>query len=107
VVIEPGLVWSGFNATARGSAALAPTGGPYDALKHALVTRAFGDAAEVPRALGATPEQVAAVLVRAVGARHPRARYRVTAMARVLPAARRLLPDRAWDALTRRMLGLP
>jgi len=106
VVIQPGLVWSGFNATARASAALAPNGGPYDALKHALVTRAFGEAVAVPRALGATPEQVAAVIVQAVGARRPKARYRVTAMARVLPAVRLLLPDRGWDALTRRTLGL-
>ena len=106
VVIQPGLVWSGFNATARASAALVPNGGPYDALKHALVTRAFGDAAGVPRALGATPEQVAAVIVQAVGTRRPRPRYKVTEMARVLPVVRRLLPDRGWDALTRRMLGL-
>jgi hypothetical protein len=98
-------VHSGFNATARASAALMPNGGPYDALKLALVTRAFGDAVGVPRAQGATPEQVAAVIVQAVGTRHPRARYKVTAMARVLPVVRRL-PDREWDALTRRMLGL-
>jgi hypothetical protein len=84
---------------------LAPNGSPYDGLKHALVTRAFGEAT-VPHALGATPEQVAVVIVRAVGGRRPKARYRVTAMARVLPAARRLLPDRGWDALTLRALGL-
>lgn len=105
-VIQPGLVWSSFNATAHASAALAPNGGPYDDLKQALRTRAFGAAVRVPRVLGATPERVAAVIVQAVGAAHPRTRYKVTAMARVLPAVRWLLPDRGWDALTRRMLGL-
>src|SRR5919198_3792022 len=90
IVIEPGLVWSGFNATARASAALAPNGGPYDDLKRALVTRAFGDAAGVPHALGATPEQVAAVIVQAVGTRRPRPRYKVTAMGRGLAMVRRL-----------------
>lgn len=106
VVIQTGPVWSGFNGAARASAALAPNGGPYDALKHALVTRAIGEAVTIPRELGATPEQVAAVIVQAVATRHPKTRYRVTMMARLLPAARRLLPDRGWDALTRRMLGL-
>jgi NAD(P)-dependent dehydrogenase (short-subunit alcohol dehydrogenase family) len=36
IVIEPGLVTSGFNATARQSSALAPYGGPYEGLKEAL-----------------------------------------------------------------------
>lgn len=52
-----------------------------------------------------TPEQIAAVIVRAALARRPRTRYKVGAIARVLPVLRRVLPDRAWDALITRMFG--
>jgi hypothetical protein len=48
---------------------------------------------------GATPEAVAKVVVTAATTAHPRTRYKVTAQARLLPAARALLPDRAWDRL--------
>jgi NAD(P)-dependent dehydrogenase (short-subunit alcohol dehydrogenase family) len=106
VVIEPGLVWSRFNERARQSKALVSGGGPYDELKRALATRAFSEDPGVPRFVGATPERVAAVIVGAVEADRPRPRYRVTAMAHLLPAVRRLLPDRWWDRATRRMLGL-
>jgi hypothetical protein len=58
------------------------------------------------RMLGATPQQVAEVVVRAVGANLPKTRYRVTLMAHVMPALRRLLPDRRWDAMARAMLGV-
>jgi NAD(P)-dependent dehydrogenase (short-subunit alcohol dehydrogenase family) len=106
VVIEPGLVWSGFNQRARTSAGLASRAGPYADLKQALVTRAFSEDPGVPRFLGATPERVAGVVVRALQAERPRPRYRVTAMARVLPLLRRSVPDRWWDHATRRALGL-
>jgi hypothetical protein len=45
---------------------------------------------------------VADVVVRAATARRPRTRYVVTVNARLLIAARALLPDRWWDALLRR-----
>ena len=107
IVIEPGLVTSGFNATARESSALAQNGGPYDGLKQALKTRAFSsDVGRLEQTFGATPDQVAEVVVRAVSADHPKTRYPVTLMARVMPALRRLLPDRRSDAMARAMLGV-
>ncbi len=76
IVIEPGLVTSGFNARAHESSALAPNGGPYESLKQALRTRAFrNDAGRLERTFGATPEQVAEVVVRAIGAERPKTRY--------------------------------
>ena len=51
---------------------------------------------------GACPQDVARVVVRAVTAARPATRCKVTATARILPAARALLPDRAWDRLLRR-----
>jgi hypothetical protein len=41
-------------------------------------------------------------VVRAATARRPKTRYKVTWNARLLPAARNWLPDRAWDAVLRR-----
>lgn len=50
-----------------------------------------------------SPEQVATVIVGAARARRPRTRYKVGAIARILPALRHALPDRAWDSLVGRM----
>jgi NAD(P)-dependent dehydrogenase (short-subunit alcohol dehydrogenase family) len=106
IVIRPGLVWSHFNAAARASVGLIPRGNSYDELKRALATKAFGEDPGFPRWLGTTPDQVARVIVRAIQAKRPRTRYTITAMARVVPALRHVLPDRAWDAMTRRSLGV-
>jgi NAD(P)-dependent dehydrogenase (short-subunit alcohol dehydrogenase family) len=48
------------------------------------------------------PEAVAATLIRALEARRPRARYRVTTPTHAMALARRLLPDRLLDALLAR-----
>ena len=53
-----------------------------------------------------TPEQVARVILSAAQARHPKTRYRITAMAHLMPRLRRFLPDSTWDAMWRRMLKI-
>ncbi len=47
------------------------------------------------------------MIVRAVTARHPKARYKVGSEARLAPVARRVLGDRGWDAFMRRMVPFP
>ncbi len=54
-----------------------------------------------------TPDKVAAVIVEAIAARRPRARYKVGSQARVAPRVRRLVGDRAWDAAMRRLVPFP
>ena len=49
--------------------------------------------------LGAGPEAVAKAIKKALEARKPRTRYPVTPSARLLLTQRKLLPDRAWDAV--------
>ncbi len=49
--------------------------------------------------LGGGPETVARTIERAISARRPRTRYKVTPSAHLILAQRRLLPDRAWDGL--------
>jgi hypothetical protein len=50
---------------------------------------------------------VAAVILKAVTASRPRARYKAGSQARLAPVARRLLGDRGWDAFMRRMVPFP
>jgi hypothetical protein len=54
-----------------------------------------------------TADEVAQVILKAVTARRARARYKVGAQARVAPVARRLLGDRGWDAVMRRVVPFP
>jgi NAD(P)-dependent dehydrogenase (short-subunit alcohol dehydrogenase family) len=101
VVIEPGLIRTGFAQTAVDS--MGEDGsGPYAGFD-AGVARATRDNYERgPLArLGGGPEAVAGTIERAISTPRPRARYTVTPSAKLMISARRLLPDRAWDALLR------
>jgi hypothetical protein len=51
------------------------------------------------------PDVVAKKIVKAATTAHPRARYPVGRGAGSILAARRLLPDRAFDAIVARMYG--
>lgn len=55
---------------------------------------------------GVPPEEVAATIERALAARRMRARYVVGRDARVMLAAKRLLPDHTFDRFVRRAMGL-
>jgi NADP-dependent 3-hydroxy acid dehydrogenase YdfG len=97
VVIEPGLIRTRFGDTSVAS--VPREDGPY-AEFNAAVAAATARVYDGPLGrLGAGPEAVAKVIERALTADRPRARYKVTASARVLMAQRSLLPDRAWDAV--------
>jgi NAD(P)-dependent dehydrogenase (short-subunit alcohol dehydrogenase family) len=97
VVIEPGLIKTNFAETAVGS--VSHEDGPYAEFNTA-VSAATAGAYEGPLGrLGGGPEAVAKAIEKALTAKRPRARYPVTASARVLMTQRKLLPDRAWDAV--------
>jgi NAD(P)-dependent dehydrogenase (short-subunit alcohol dehydrogenase family) len=106
VVIEPGIIRTNFGETAAGS--VASTGdGPY-AKFNAAVAEANANASDGPFGkLGGEPDDVAQVIEKAIAARRPRPRYRVTPSAHVLIAQRRLLPDRAWDRVVRTAFPRP
>jgi NAD(P)-dependent dehydrogenase (short-subunit alcohol dehydrogenase family) len=101
VVIEPGLIRTGFAQTAvdsMGEEGSGPYGG-FDA-GVARATRENYERGPLAR-LGGGPETVAETIERAISAARPRTRYTVTPSAKLLISARRLLPDRAWDGLLR------
>jgi NAD(P)-dependent dehydrogenase (short-subunit alcohol dehydrogenase family) len=109
VTIEPGLIRTEFGETAVGSlAAPQSNGGPYGEF-HAAVGKATAEAYESGplSKLGAGPDAVARTIERAIKSRRPRARYRVTASAKLLLTQRRLMPDRAWDAFLRSQFPQP
>ncbi len=100
VVVEPGLIRTGFADAATGSMEGTTAGGPYASFD-AAVAKAVRDNYERGPflKLGGGPETVAATIERAITAERPRARYAVTPSAHLFIGLRRLLPDRAWDAL--------
>src|SRR5829696_9008517 len=94
-VIEPGLIRTHFAETVVSE--IPDDDGPYGSFNSAVAAATAG-AYEGPFGkLGGGPETVAKTIERAITARRPRTRYRVTASARLFLAQRRLLPDRAWD----------
>ena len=109
VVIEPGLIKTRFGETAVDSIDAAAVDGddPY-ADFNAAVGAATAGAYEGPLArLGGGPETVARAIERAISARRPKTRYKVTPSARLILAQRRLLTDRAWDAFLRSQFPQP
>ena len=68
------------------------------------VPEAIGRALHETEARGVPPELVARTILSALTAGRPRTRYLVGRDARAMLAIRRLLPDRAFDALIRRAL---
>ena len=96
VIIEPGLIRSSFEETA--SASLPAESGPYTTF-HADLVKAMHNAYSGPTArLGGGPENVAGAIEKAITARRPKPRYRVTPSAHASLTARALMPDRVWDA---------
>lgn len=98
VCVEPGLITTKFGDAAVGSLAEgAETEGPY-AEFNAQVGRATAGVFKGPmRRLGGGPEVVARTIERAISAKRPRTRYKVTASAKLAIAQRRLVSDRLWD----------
>jgi NAD(P)-dependent dehydrogenase (short-subunit alcohol dehydrogenase family) len=94
-IIEPGLIKTQFAETAVAS--VSHEDGPY-AVFNTAVSAATAGAYEGPVGkLGGGPDAVAKAIEKAITARRPKTRYRVTASARLLLTQRALLPDRAWD----------
>jgi NAD(P)-dependent dehydrogenase (short-subunit alcohol dehydrogenase family) len=102
VVVEPGLVRTEFaNAVSAAIAAAGTDDGPYATFDTAVDRRTRSAYESGPLArFSRPPDAVAAVIERAIEAERPRTRY-ADPGARALLAARRLLPDRAWDAAMR------
>lgn len=101
VLIQPGLIRTGFSEVATGSIDTAPDLAPVYGSFHRTVAQTLVNAYQKGPLgrLAGTPDDVAKVILRAISVPRPKARYPVTASARVLLLLRALLPDSAWDAV--------
>jgi NAD(P)-dependent dehydrogenase (short-subunit alcohol dehydrogenase family) len=98
-LVEPGPIRTAFTDTANESyPAPGAAGGVYDAFHEAV---AKGDKETDESFIAGDPEDVAKAIERAISARRPKPRYKVTAVARLMPKLHGVLPDRAFDAFLR------
>lgn len=107
VLIEPGLIRTNFGEAASGSID-APADPAYAAF-HAAVARATKESYETgPLArLAGEADDVARAIEKAILTSRPRARYSVSASAKLLLAQRALLSDRLWDLFLRSSFPTP
>jgi NADP-dependent 3-hydroxy acid dehydrogenase YdfG len=107
IVIEPGLIVTNFGKVAARSVPEAQETHAYAEFNR-KVAKLTQDAYTGPMSkLGAGPDAVANTIAKAIGADRPRARYPVTASARLMMGQRRLSPDRVWDGLMRLQFPSP
>jgi NAD(P)-dependent dehydrogenase (short-subunit alcohol dehydrogenase family) len=107
VVVQPGLIRTEFGSTAA-AATPSESDGAYAAFNaHVakITEQTYGSA--IGRVLGGGPGAVARVVERAITARRPRLRYRVTPSAHLLLAQRRMMTARMWDAMLRTQFPRP
>lgn len=72
---------------------------------HRAYLRHYEQRRKRKRPFAVTPEQVAALIVKAANTSHPRARYFITVPARTFNFSKKFVPDKLWDRLTKRAYG--
>jgi NAD(P)-dependent dehydrogenase (short-subunit alcohol dehydrogenase family) len=100
IIIQPGLIRTSFGEVAATGVGEAEGDGPYAGF-NARVAEATRDiyVKGPARHLGGGPESVAKTIERAITAKSPKIRYRVTPSARLLIGQRALMTDRMWDRM--------
>jgi NAD(P)-dependent dehydrogenase (short-subunit alcohol dehydrogenase family) len=114
ILIEPGLIVTGFGDVAAGSVDTTagdgadPGAGAAYSHFNRHVAKFTAEAYKGPMVkLGGGPEKVAAAIARALSAKRPKARYPVTPSAHLLIGQRRVTPDRVWDLMMRAQFPTP
>jgi NAD(P)-dependent dehydrogenase (short-subunit alcohol dehydrogenase family) len=105
-LIEPGAVRTRFMANSELHKPDENGNRPYEVFKANVETMAARAHREGARDV-LTADAVAKVILKAVTARRPKARYRVGTQARLAPVARRIMGDRGWDTFMRHMVPFP
>ncbi len=108
VLIEPGLIKSGFSEAAVSAMDQRADAQVYAGF-HEAVAKSTKDAYEKGplAALTGVPDDVAAVVEKAITSKRPRARYTVSGSATVLLTQRKLLSDRSWDWFLKTSFPVP
>jgi NAD(P)-dependent dehydrogenase (short-subunit alcohol dehydrogenase family) len=95
ILIEPGLIKTEFGDTVAKE--MGEADGDYAEFNRAVSEATVGAYKGPMMRLGGGPETVARKIEKALSARRPKARYPVTASARLALMQKALLPDRGWD----------
>ncbi|MGW3245342.1 oxidoreductase [Streptomyces sp. NPDC001070] len=103
VVIEPGGIRTEWSGIAADKLRAVSARGPYAEQATAMAGML---ASESTARRSSPPSVIADAIARAATARRPRTRYATGFAAKPMIAARRVLPDRAFDALIRRASGV-
>jgi NAD(P)-dependent dehydrogenase (short-subunit alcohol dehydrogenase family) len=109
IIIQPGLIKTEFGNAATGSMeGVERDGGAYGAFNAAVgeATKNAYESGPLGR-LGGGPERVAKAIEKAITARRPKARYRVTPSAHILISQRKLMTDGMWDAMMKTQFPQP
>jgi len=101
VLIEPGPIRTEWNTISRESLTETSRGGAYEEMGAGV--RKVLERADTSKLMSSGPGVVARKIVKAATTGHPRARYPVGRNAGSILAARRLLPDRVFDAVVKQM----
>jgi NAD(P)-dependent dehydrogenase (short-subunit alcohol dehydrogenase family) len=106
IIVQPGLIKTEFGNAAVGGV---PAGdGPYAQFNAVVGESTQGVYESGPLGkLGGGPEAVAKAIEKAITARRPKARYRVTPSAHILIRQRSLMTDRMWDTMMRTQFPQP
>ncbi len=110
VVIQPGIIRTGFGDAAVASIedGAGESGGPYGGFNDSVAAATTDAYEKGPLSkLGGDPEDVAKTIERAINARRPKIRYRVTPSAHVLVTQRAMMTDGMWDAFLRTQFPQP
>jgi NADP-dependent 3-hydroxy acid dehydrogenase YdfG len=123
ILLEPGLITTEFGNAAAASMAevggpaagadgeagggVRAAGDPYATFNAAVGTVTAGAYDGPLRLLGAGPERVAKVIEKAIAKRRAPTRVTITPSAKLSIPSRRLMPDRAWDAMMRAQFPTP
>jgi short-subunit dehydrogenase len=104
VVIEPGGIKTEWPAIAADNVRAVSSSGPYAPQGNAV---AQSLTSELAARRSSPPELIAKTITRAVTSRRPKTRYAVGFGAKPLIFLHGALPDRTFDALIRRAVGVP
>jgi NAD(P)-dependent dehydrogenase (short-subunit alcohol dehydrogenase family) len=105
ILIEPGYIMTNFQQTAKAQAESYIEGSarsPYAK----IYSGAIAGATNSRRESKTTPEDCARIILHAIQASHPKARYTVTPLAKWAALGRRILPDTLMDSFLRRKFGI-
>jgi len=107
IVIEPGLVKTEFGSTAVGTVGDHSADGPYGSFNAALSAKIDSAYKGLLGKTAASPEGIARLIGRALASPRPRTRYVKPVSTRALLFAKRVLPDKVFDALLRTQYPSP